>query len=356
MKNVFYFYLICKIGGIETFYYNLAKKYGKSHDITIYYQQGDPEQIARLSEFVRVRKYTGQHIKCERAFFNFNLEAIDNIEADEYIQIIHGDYKAMGILPKYDPRITRYIGVSQNACDTFRELTGKDIELCYNPTRPLKKKTVKTLKLVSLTRIDRVKGFLRMQRLMDILTSCGIEWHWTVYTDQRLSFDNPRLEYRQPTLDIELALSEADYVVQLSDAEGYCYTVVEALQMGVPVIVTDIPVFKELGIVNGVNGFTIGLDMKNVPVDKIVKGLKKFTYDPPEDGWDKLLVPGESDYQEKLKRIVSVMVKQIYFDLILQREVRPGEILAVEHKRAVMLKERGLCEYIDPSDGEDDAL
>ena len=356
MKNVFYFYHIHKIGGIETFFYNLALNYGKTHDITILYQDGDIDQIARLSEYVRVIKYSGQHIKCEKAFFNFNLEALDTIEADEYIQIIHGDYKAMGIMPRQDARITKYIGVSQNACDTFKELTGKDIELCYNPNRPLKKKQIKKLHLVSMMRLDPVKGFNRMQIMMDKLSAKDVEWHWTVYADQKVTFSNPRVDFREPTLDVETALSDADYLVQLSDAEGYCYSIVEALSMGIPVITTNIGVLDELGVKDKVNAFVVDMDITNLPVDKIVKGLPKFTYEPPKDSWGSFLAKGEATYYKNIKKIISVKVKQIYFDLNLNREVRPGEILAVTRRRAMMLVGRELCEYIDPTDGSADAV
>ena len=79
MNNVFYFYNINKIGGIETFFYYLAKKY-KNYDITIYYQVGDLAQIKRLSQYVRVKKYTGEKIKCKKIFFNFNLDIIKNAD------------------------------------------------------------------------------------------------------------------------------------------------------------------------------------------------------------------------------------------------------------------------------------
>ena len=98
MKNIFYFRYLNKIGGIETFFYYLAKKY-QDWNITIYYLDGDPKQINRLKQYVRVRKYEGEVIECDKAFFNFNLDIIENVKAKEYIQIAHGDYKAMDIKP-----------------------------------------------------------------------------------------------------------------------------------------------------------------------------------------------------------------------------------------------------------------
>ena len=74
--NLFYFLHINQIGGIESFFYNLAKKY-RDRDITIVYKTGSLEQIYRLSRYVRVIKYEeGMSFKCKRAFFNFNIDII----------------------------------------------------------------------------------------------------------------------------------------------------------------------------------------------------------------------------------------------------------------------------------------
>ena len=51
--NIFYFDRINKIGGVETFFYNIAKMYGNK-DITIFYGAGDIKQIERLKKYVRV--------------------------------------------------------------------------------------------------------------------------------------------------------------------------------------------------------------------------------------------------------------------------------------------------------------
>ena len=54
------------------------------------------------------------------------------VEAEEKYHIIHCDYKKVKFSPlMYDG--FKYIGVSKLACDSFKELTGKDLELKYNP-------------------------------------------------------------------------------------------------------------------------------------------------------------------------------------------------------------------------------
>ena len=46
--NTFYFQRLIQIGGIETFLYNIAKKYGADKDITIFYSDADIYQLERI--------------------------------------------------------------------------------------------------------------------------------------------------------------------------------------------------------------------------------------------------------------------------------------------------------------------
>lgn len=343
MKNIFYFRYINKIGGIEAFFYYLAKKYD-DWDITIYYKDGDVNQIKRLKQYVKVIRYKDQKIKCDNAFFNFNLDIIDNVEAKEYIQIAHGDYKAMGIKPNTHPKLTKYLGVSKQVCKTYKEVTGYDTELVYNPIEIEKPK--KVLNLISATRLTKEKGKDRIIKLASMLDEAGIPYIWTIFTDDIKAIDNPNIVYMKPRLDIINYIANADYLVQLSDNEGYCYSVIESLIVGTPVIVTECPVFTELGVKNGVNGFILDFDLSNVPIDKIYKGLPEFEYKPKEDNWNKFLVKGKSTYKEDLKIIVKVECIKEYIDLDFQRRIKPGETFEVSKVRAEELLENKFIKLI----------
>lgn len=339
MKNIFYFYKINKIGGIETFFYYLAKKY-KDWDITIYYQVGDPEQIKRLKKYVRVKKYRGEKIECYKAFFNFNIDIINNVDAKEYYQIAHGDYKAMKLKPNTHAKITKYLGVSKQVCKTYKEVTGYDTELVYNPIEIDEPK--KVLNLISATRLTSEKGKDRMVKLAKMLDEAKIPYLWTIFTDDTNAIDNPNIAYMKPRLDIINYIANADYLVQLSDNEGYCYSVVEALSVGTPVIVTEVPVFKEIGV-NQNNGFILDFDLEEVPIEKIYKGLPKFEYKPKEDNWIKYLASGESTYQKELKTMVEVQCISKYHDLELNRLITPEDKLYKVNKiRAEELEELNL--------------
>lgn len=342
MHNVFYFRYLNKIGGIESFFYYLAKKY-KDYDITIYYTDGDMAQVNRLAKYVRVKKYKGEKIKCERIFFNFNLDIIENVEADEYIQIAHGDYKAMGIKPNTHPKLTRFLGVSKQVCKTYKEVTGFDTELAYNPIMLDEPK--KVLNLISATRLTAEKGKQRMIKFAEILDKANVPYLWTVFTDDVNAIVNPNIVYMKPRLDIVNYIANADYLIQLSDNEGYCYSVVEALTVGTPVIVTDVPVFREIGV-NKRNGFILDFDLQNVPVEEIYAGVNDFKFTPKKDSWGNLLVKSKSTYAEELKELVKVKATQQYYDIDRQTEVKKGDEYLVTRARAEYLLENNVIEIL----------
>jgi len=354
MKNVFYFRVLNKIGGIETFFYYLAKKY-TDWDITVYYSSGDAEQIKRLRKYIRVKQYNGEKIKCNRIFFNFNLDIINNVEADEYIQIAHGDYKAMGIKPNTSEKLTKYLGVSKQVCQTYKEVTGVETELVYNPIEIDEPK--KVLRLISATRLTKEKGKERIIKLAEILNKNNIPYIWTIFTDDIKVISNPNIIYMRPRLDIINYIADSDYLVQLSDNEGYCYSVIESLIVGTPVIVTKCPVFKELGVVNNKNGYILDFDMENIPINDIYTKIPKFEYNPPKDNWENLLVKGKSNYEEEQRMKYLVEATEKYektntsdSELSIKCEKRyipqKGERWEVNFDRKELLVEKGFVTVV----------
>lgn len=344
--NVFYFHTLNSIGGIETFFFQLGKKYGKDFDITVFYRFADQKQLHRLSQYVRCKKYRdGRVIRCKRAFVGFNTDILDFIEADEYYQMLHGDYTSLGVWPDVHPKIQKYISVSEVVRDAYQKGKGDDSIVCYNPFTVEKPK--KALNLVSATRLTADKGYNRMEVLANALDEAGIPFVWTVYTDSNRAVTNPSIILRPPRLDILPFIANADYFVQLSDAEGYCYSVVEALSVSTPVIVTDMKVVHEIGVINGVNGWILPMNMENLPIADIYKGLKKFKYTPLPDKWGELLLPSDEDFLAQLDEIVRVKSKKYYFDLQLNHMVNCNEEWQCTRRRADELENLDLVEIME---------
>ena len=344
--NLFYYKDINSIGGVESFFWNLAQKYGKDYDITILYQTGDPEQLKRLRELVRVKKYRqGEKVRCKRCFVTFNAAMLDNIEAEEYYQLLHGDYRSLGVVPDSHPKIQEWVAVSKVVRDSYADITGKVPDVCYNPFLPIKPR--KVLRLISATRLTPDKGYHRMEQLAKALTDAGIPFEWDVYSDQRKHFTSPYVCIRPSRLDVVDCIAKADYFVQLSDAEGYCYSIVEAMSVGTPVIVTDFKVAREVGVLDRVNGFILPMDMSDIPVEDIYKGLKRFKYVAPEDRWSELLLPVPPDYAEQMAVPVKIKSVRQFYDLERNKLVDTGEEWVVQTARYELLSDLGVVEMVE---------
>ena len=70
--------------------------------------------------------------------------------------------------------------------------------------------------------------------------------------------------------------------------------------LGVPVIVTPVPSIKEQGIIDGVNGYYVPFDMKDIDIDKIVNNIPSFEPYILEDEWNDLLIHKSTKYKEEM--------------------------------------------------------
>lgn len=348
LKNVLYFPNFNSIGGIETFCYQMGLKYGKDYDITVVYQHGDPAMMDKIAEVCRVIRYReGDTIICDVFIFGYGHEILEHVEAKEYIQTFHADYICRHLNPCLDPKITKRFGVAENTTQGIKEHYewAADIQTMYNPYTP--KKPRKVLKLISATRLTPEKGFWRMVKLADALDAANIPFIWTVYTDVQRDFPNKSVAVMPYKRDIIDYIAASDYLVQLSDTEGYSYSVVEALCVGTPVIASAFAVAEEQGIINGKTGFILPMDMSEIPVDAIYKGLKKFTHTPKESHYETVLVKGKPKYLSELDKPVEVVTRKFYYDIELKKNMFCGERQTVTLRRAERLMDLGLVEMVE---------
>ena len=172
--------------------------------------------------------------------------------------------------------------VSQASKESFGEETKNSIVI-NNPFVKLNPK--KALLLISATRLDtNDKGQKRMIKLARQMNSRGIPFVWLYFSNVELSDAPKNMICMPPTLDVCDFIVRSDYLVQLSSTESFCYSIVESLSCGIPVICTDLPVLPELGVKDGVNAHVLPLEMdKDYPVDEIyenrLKGKFKYNYD-----------------------------------------------------------------------------
>lgn len=152
------------------------------------------------------------------------------------------------------------------------------------------------LKLITASRISKEKGFNRVVKLSNLLNDNGIDFVWHIYGQKKGNYYNS-IKPKTPKQvlfhgykdDIRNEIKEADYLVSLSDTEGFSYSTYEALQLLTPCIVTDYPSAKEQ-IEDGVNGYILDFNLTNW--DKILKNkiiLTKFVEKSSEKDWIEII-------------------------------------------------------------------
>lgn len=350
LKNVIYFPSFNIIGGVETYCYEMALKFGKEFDITVVFQNGDPQQMSRIEKVARVIRFRPgkDKIVCDVFIFGWGWDILEDVEAKKYIQTFHADYINRKLNPSPSPKITHRFGVAENTTNGIREHYdwAKDIQTMYNPYTP--KKTKKVLKLISPTRLSPEKGYERMKILCKALDDAGIPFIWLVFTDQPKPSPHPSMAIMDCKVEGILDyIADADYLVQLSDTEGYSYSIVEALSVGTPVIATDFAVAREQGIEDGKTGWILPMDMSKIPIKEIYKGVPKFTWTPPESHYEKVLAKGKCKYESDLKKPVKLRAKIRFLDIKDNIIRSQGEEWEASLLRGMDLEQKKIAEIVD---------
>lgn len=349
-SNIIYLNYISEIGGVETFVYEMVKKY-KDLDIAVVYKQGNNKQLERLKKYCRCYKHTNEEIECDVAIINYDISIIDFIKENAKIyQVVHGDYenKSYTMKPPTHERIYKYITITNYLFDSFKKITGREnVIMSYNP---LTLEDNKKLVLFSATRLSPIKGKSRMIRLANELDKQRIDYIWYIFTNDEKAIPNENVIYMKPRLDVSYWLKQADYLVQLSDTEACSYSINEALYRNIPVIVTPLPYLKEIGVENRKNAYILEFDCSNIEdVVKNIKNIPKFEFKKLEDKYKDLLKESKSHYEEdkKMKVKVKCILKGGYDDIKLKRHIDENEEYIVDFERANYLKDNNAVEILE---------
>lgn len=290
MKNIIYVKSIYEIGGIETFVYELCKKFYKMN-LEVVYDYIHPKQLERLKKYAKCTKYNGEYIECNAAIFNYDLDIIDNVKANRYIQIIHFDYlheSLMGWYPPVSEKIQEYYAVSKRSAINYTKLTGKPCGYKYLPISI--REEPKIMHLISAQRFGMAKGDNRVMEMIKKLDASSIPYIWYIFSNKKLPINSKNVIYMKPTMNIKRYIKDADYTVALSDNESWGYTIYESLCLGVPVITTKMPVVIDEMKINENNGFLLDFDLSNLNIQEIYNriGTFNFKYKPIKSDWEEL--------------------------------------------------------------------
>lgn len=279
-----------KIGGIETAAKQISQAFA-DYDLTfIVGAKADLTQVKELAKRHSVVIDNGVDKYKADVLLLMNYDSaqhiIDRVEAKKVYQFCHADWQGLidsgafrGFQLEIHPRVDKVIAVSETAQKGLKTAFNIDSIVVPNILCPLEDKR---LVFLCLTRATIEKGIDRLLDMVDSFNAAGknfvlflcapLEGAVKMIQDRVKSTRN--ILVLPPSPYTQELLRSADYLVQLSSNESYCYSVREALQMQVPVIVSDIPELSKL-VKEGENGFVIKNDMSNLDVDKIFNKVPK---------------------------------------------------------------------------------
>jgi hypothetical protein len=149
----------------------------------------------------------------------------------------------------------------------------------------------------------------------------------------------------EPTLDIITYIKKADYLVQLSNSEGFCYSIVEALSVGTPVIVTPLDVLDEIGVVDGENARVMPYELSEHINLKNLQDIPVFNYkynnNPLIQKWKSVLGNTKPTNTYRPPEKVTIKIIREYQSMQINRLVKIGEVLTVNKQRADVLINAG---------------
>lgn len=335
-----------KIGGIETFIHNFCYVMRDYYDIVVLYSQIDPEQLKRLRKIVQCEKLDlKKKIKCDTLIINrITDKAPVNVTYGKKIQMCHSCRIENSWRVPQDNDLQVF--VSDAAKETFKADI-KEHKVIHNLVTVTPGR--KALLLVSATRLGtHEKGKNRIKAFARNLNENNIPFLWIIFTDTPIKEKN--VVCLEPTLNIAPYIKAADYLVQLSDSEGFCYSMVEALVYGTPILTTPISVLSEIGFIPGKNGYIIPFDIDESFNPKPILNIPSFRYvcecDEIITQWRDVLGDTEPTHSYQPPELVTVLVDCTYKDTEIGREIKVGEYIEVSKDRAQKIVDAGFGRII----------
>lgn len=325
--------------GLSTFIYNFCCQLKDDYDITVLHDFLSYNVVRRLRPMVRVVCRNKKPITCDTLLMMRLGDTVpEEVKYGQMFQIVHCTKSPIRTLTRED-----CIFVSETSRDSFGE-KGTVIYNIGNPTKP-----TNTLMLMSTSRIgasDKGDQDRRMVDFANRLNQEGIEFLWLYFSELTLKGAPSNMVRIDPVDDVRGYLEHADYLVHLSTNEAYCYSITEALQMGVPVITTDLPVLKELGFKDGKHGYIIKDDMSIIKKVPKFKGFDVVDEDTIIDKWKEVLGDTTPMHDYIPEEHIHVRCIAPYKDLQIGRMINVGEMLEVDKERAEHLRSLKLVEVM----------
>lgn len=298
--------LLYVIGGIETADYNLAKAY-KDRNIKFVFKVADCEQALRLAEYCEVEIDDPSKTYETDVLILANYDSYPfikgRIKADKIYQQVHADWANMRKMPQWasfvwepDKDVDKVLSVSDTTAKALKTAFGKPIDSVIVPNIlcPPEKQEFKVF--LTLSRLSAEKGADLIVRMIKEFHAANKPFLWIISATLSNSRIDKALENDKSVIFIEPSvnnlglLSKVDYLVQLSKNESYCYSIHEALQVGTPVIGTQIPEIMKV-VKQGKTGYLVGQNLEGLDIEAIFNKKPEFTpiIEKLDPVWEKVL-------------------------------------------------------------------
>lgn len=280
-KVIIYQRDLYKIGGIETWCRNIAKLFA-DRNITFIISQADIDQLLSVGKYCDVVVDDGElYEKCDVLIISSCLttgDVIFRIESRKCYQMVHADFSYLTRYPAWDgfrfgyaERRDRFISVSETAKKGLLKAFNEESVVIENPIAD-----DESCVFITLSRASSEKGIERIVKLARQFEDEGRDFVWFLCSTleqcerevREAICGIPEIVVLPPGIHNQRLIRAADYLVQLSDNESYCYSMHEALRIGVPVIATDFDEARR-AIQPGKNGYLLKMDLSGVDSDAI---------------------------------------------------------------------------------------
>lgn len=311
------------INGITTWINAFCHQLSERYSIAVLHDGLPSEIIERLSSGAYVKR-CDEPIKCKTLLMMRIADSIpQNIHYEKSVQMVHSaktnpEWK----LPSDRDEI---VPVSEAVKKSWGLKHEAILNMTYTDLNPA------ALRFVSATRLNTPeKGLERMKAFVKLLNEANIPYQWEIFTDSDPNI--PGTIYKPMTVDIRREITKADYLVQLSDEEGFCYSIVEALEEGTAVITTPLSVLPEIGFKDGIHGYIFGFDLSG-DIQRIMN-VPKFEYYynnlTIRGQWARLLGKPKDENAHRVK----IKITKPFRDMSIGRMVTEGEIWIINTRRA----------------------
>lgn len=345
---VIYTSQITLISGIATFTYSFCKRMKDFYDITVVYDTIPNEQLLKLIPMVKcVKNDIKQPITCDTIIVNSIRDRIPiNIKYRQSVQMVHCLKQQDFVIPKDRDYV---VNVSQASKDSFGD-ESKDSVVIHNLTAVERPR--KALILVSSFRVgakDKQGNDERCRKFAKLMDDADISYLWLYFADKPMIDAPENMIYCGYRQDISPYVKKADYLVLLSGAEAFSYSLLEALELHTPVIVTPLAQNADMRILDGVNSYVVPFEVEGFDIKKILKH-PSFSYNHDNraivNKWRKLLGDSKPKGDYKPMESVTVVVTREYRDMQLNETLSVKAVRQMPYERALELVSKGFVRIV----------